>query len=117
MLCDLPIRAITTTVITMPNEYYPRIETISVPDHVPAVNIGKVVSAEVVKILDGVGKSSINLRSIYLRPVSERLYVLGYDTNQPYSLPKDLDLGTPNTTEPGTVEQTRVAVRNRNRLS
>lgn len=117
MFCDLPRRAITTTVITMPNEYYPRIETISVPEAVPAVNIGKVVSAEVVKILDGIGKSSINLRSIYLRPISERLYVLGYDTNQPYSLPKDLDLGTSNPTEPGVVEQPRMAVRNRNRPS
>jgi hypothetical protein len=97
----------------MSEGYYPRVETIEVPDNVRAEYIGKYVNAEVVKLLDGIGKSSINFKSIALRPLSRNFYVLSFDSNQPYALPKELDIRKPDQAQPGIVEAARLATGNK----
>ena len=89
---------------------YPRIETIVVPADVRLEYIGKYVSEKAVNILEEVGRAVLNAKSVALRPISERLYILSFETNVPYnSAQEGLQLRTPNTPELPVVAEVRVA--------
>ena len=66
---------------------YPRIETILVPDFIAPHNIGRFVTDRASEIFMSVGKASVNPKSFSIKAVTERFYVVGFDTNEPYTIP------------------------------
>ena len=69
---------------------YPRMATIVVPDNIRREHIGEFVSHRARQILDDLGASRVTGKSVGLETVSERLYILRYQSNAVFTLPKDL---------------------------
>lgn len=64
---------------------FPRVITISVPKHISEDLIGDYVSERAHNILVELGSITVLRRSVYLRAISERLFVLGFETHQQYA--------------------------------
>lgn len=84
---------------------WPRVETIVVPNSIRTEHIGKYVSAKAHTILADIGLGAIVPRSARLSPLGNHVYLLSFDAQTSYSLPKTLDLEGPDSTEPGDVEE------------
>ena len=80
----------------MSTNFYPRVETIVVPTNIPADDIGKYVSSRAGDILTELGIGAYHPRSVWLKPVNERLFVLGFDSHVvvKYVEPKKEELHT-----------------------
>lgn len=86
--------------------YYPRVETISVPDDIKPEYIGLYVSDYVVRFLTDLGQANINRKSIRVGPLGGTgyLWALMFDTSVGYALPKDLDIRRPHNSKRKTME-------------
>lgn len=62
---------------------YPKVESIVVPGNIRADCIGKYVSQRASEFLQSVVGGDVHRKSLHLRPISERLWVLMYDDTQP----------------------------------
>lgn len=74
------------------NGYFPRVITIYVPDDIYAERIGDYVSKAAGDILVDQGIGVLNQKTISLRPISSRLWVLSFDGQTQYSIPKGLEM-------------------------
>lgn len=101
----------------MINGTYPRLETIVVPPDVREEYIGKYVTEQAAIIINEVGRATMNSKSISLRPLNERLFLLSFETNVPFnSKAEGIQLRVPYEGERGAVEEVRVAEGNKGRL-
>lgn len=109
--------------------YFPRIETIVVPSEVRDDCIGKYVSERVSFILTDLGSLTYNPKSIFIKPVNERFFILCFEATGTYTVPRSLNIykekpvekvvevQRPDPEEQKPVEQDEVALRDKGRPS
>jgi hypothetical protein len=69
------------------NSYmYPRLISIAVPYGVPVDDIGDYVTDKVGTILNEIGTTAINPKSVYVKCIGQYFYLLGFDTNNRYKV-------------------------------
>ncbi len=68
----------------------PRIITLVVGDDICPTHIGDFITEKAHNLLIEIGPKAILPKSISLRPISERVYVLSYETFMQFSVPKEL---------------------------
>lgn len=98
------------------NLFFPRVETIAVPDNVRPESVGKYVSYMAYKILEETGQASYNHKSLHIEIINERLYALKFHGKAPLPPKADIYREVPNPQEPRVMEEDRLALGNTPRL-
>ena len=89
---------------------YPRIELIPIPKDINPQYVGKYITAKAHEFLQEV-MGQIVPRTITISAVSAEVFILRYETQSSYSLPKTLDIKRYNTEQSKPVESNEISPR------